>query len=302
VKPLVACLVVALLVLAVPATAAVPQIQSHRGGAERDGKPAFAEESMAAFRSAWGDERTVLELDVKLSADRVPVVIHDATLDRTTVCTGRVDSRTWADLRDHCPSDVLGIDPLPRAKADPPVPMASLREVLDYARGSGAPLNIEIKNIPGEPDFDPSSAYADTVLETIKASGVPLSQLIIQSFYPPNLDEAQRVFPGVATAFLTASGASSAPAFFAAVRGYTWWSPAWPVSKADVQQAHGLGLKVVPWTIDTPDGIRGAAGAGVDALITNDPVMAKRALGVRAGPPKPSRGDVRSRTQSPGRV
>jgi glycerophosphoryl diester phosphodiesterase len=270
--------------LAAPARAAVPQIQSHRGGAERDGKPAFAEESMAGFRSAWEDERTVLELDVKLSADRVPVVIHDATLDRTTVCTGRVDARTWADLREHCPSDVLGIDPLPRAKADPPVPMASLREVLAYARASGAPLNIEIKNIPGEPDFDPTPAYADTVLETIKASRVPLSQLIVQSFYPPNLDEAQRVLPNVATAFLTATGTSGAPAFFAALRGYTWWSPAWPVSKGDVQQAQGLGLKVVPWTIDTPDGIRGAAAAGVDALITNDPVMAKRALGLPVGP------------------
>jgi glycerophosphoryl diester phosphodiesterase len=280
-KPRVASLVIPVLILAAPAQAAVPQIQSHRGGAERDGKPTFAEESMAAFRSAWQDERTVLELDVKLSADRVPVVIHDATLDRTTVCTGRVDARTWADLRKHCPSDVLGIDPLPTAKADPLVPMASLRQVLAYAKASGAPLNIEIKNIPGEPDFDPTSAYADTVLETIRASRVPLSQLIIQSFYPPNLDEAQRVFPGVATAFLTATGASSAPAVYAAARGYTWWSPAWPVSKADVDQAHGLGLKVVPWTIDTPDGIRGAAVAGVDALITNDPVMAKLALVTR---------------------
>jgi glycerophosphoryl diester phosphodiesterase len=277
-----------LLVFTPPARAALPQIQSHRGGSERDGKPTFAEESMAGFRSAWEDERTVLELDIKLSADRVPVVIHDATLDRTTVCTGRVDARTWADLREHCPSDVLGIDPLPRAKADPLVPMASLSEVLDYAKASGAPLNIEIKNIPGEPDFDPSSSFVDTVLDTIKSSGVPLSQLIIQSFYPPNLDEAQRLLPGVATAFLTSSGPSFAPAIYAAERGYTWWSPAWPVSKDDVDGAHALGLKVVPWTIDKPDDIRSAAAAGVEALITNDPVMAKRALGLPVGPSPPA--------------
>jgi glycerophosphoryl diester phosphodiesterase len=269
-----------LLLIAAPARAAVPEIQSHRGGAERDGKPTFAEESMAAFRSAWEDEHTVLELDVKLSADRVPVVIHDATLDRTTVCSGRVDARTWADLRKNCPSDVLGIDPLPVAKADPPVPMASLREVLAYAKGSGAPLNIEIKNIPGEPDFDPTSRFAETVLNTIKAARLPLSQLIIQSFWPPNLDAAQRVLPGVATAFLTSGGTSAGFIEFSALRHYTWWSPAWPVSNADVDQAHALGLKVVPWTIDTPQGIRDAAAAGVEAVITNDPVMAKRALGV----------------------
>ena len=274
-----------LLLVAAPARGAVPQIQSHRGGAERDGKPAFAEESMPAFRSAWEDEHTVLELDVKLSADRVPVVIHDATLDRTTVCSGRVDARTWDDLRRHCPSDVLGIDPLPRATADPPVPMASLREVLSYAKASGAPLNIEIKNIPGEPDFDPTSRYAETVLDTIKRSRVPLSQLIIQSFWPPNLDVAQRVLPGVATAFLTSGGTSLGFAQFSALRRYTWWSPAWPVSKSDVDQAHLFGLKVVPWTIDTPQGIRDAAAAGVEAVITNDPVMAKRALGLAVGRP-----------------
>jgi glycerophosphoryl diester phosphodiesterase len=271
---------IAMLVIASPAQAALPQIQSHRGGAERDGKPTFAEESMAAFRSAWEDEHTVLELDVKLSKDRVPVVIHDATLDRTTACSGRVDARTWADLRKNCPSDVLGIDPLPRAVADPPVPMASLAEVLRYAKSSGAPLNIEIKNIPGEPDFDPTSGFADTVLETIRASRVPLSQVIIQSFYPPNLDEAKRLLPGVETAFLTASALGGTPVAFTAARGYTWWSPGWPVSKSDIDAAHALGLKVVPWTIDTPDGVRAAAAAGVEALITNDPVMAKRALGM----------------------
>jgi glycerophosphoryl diester phosphodiesterase len=209
-------------------------------------------------------------------------VIHDATLDRTTVCSGRVNAHTWAYLRAHCPSDVLGIDPLARATADPPVPMASLREVLAYAKASGAPLNVEIKNIPGEADFDPTSAFADTVLETIKRSRVPLSQLIIQSFYPPNLDEAKRLLPGVATSFLSAGGTGAAGfALFTAARRYTWWSPAWPVSAADVDLAHMLGLKVVPWTIDTPQRIRDAAAAGVEALITNDPVMAKRALGQR---------------------
>jgi glycerophosphoryl diester phosphodiesterase len=89
---------------------------------------------------------------------------------------------------------------------------------------------------------------------------------------------------------------SGAPALYAALRGYSWWSPAWPVAKADVDQAHGLGLKVVPWTIDTPDGVRGAAAAGVDALITNDPVMAKRALRLLVGPPIHRQRVVRRRT------
>ena len=268
--------------LAVPAGAAqLPTIQSHRGGPVRDGVPTFAEESMAAFRSAWEREHTVLELDVKLSKDRVPVVIHDATLDRTTVCSGRVDSKTWRELREQCPSDVLGIDGFVTAPAPRPVPMVRLLDLLHYAKQSGATLNLEIKNIPGEDDFDPTSAFATTITDEIKASGLPLRQLIIQSFYPPNLDVAKQELPGVETALLTGAGSTNyAGAVFAAARGYTWWSPGWPVTKTDVDQAHALGLKVVPWTLDKPDQVKAAASFGVEALITNDPVMAKKALGV----------------------
>jgi glycerophosphoryl diester phosphodiesterase len=269
--------------LAVPAQAGqLPTVQSHRGGPVRDGVATFAEESMAGFRSAWEVEDTVLELDVKLSKDRVPVVIHDDTLDRTTVCSGRVDSKTWRELRAQCPSDVLGIDGFVTAPARTPVPMVRLRDVLRYAKQSGAQLNVEIKNIPGEKDFDPTLAFATTITDEIAASGLPLRQLIIQSFYPPNLDVAKQELPGVETAFLTGAGSTNyAGAAFAVARGYTWWSPGWPITQADVDQAHALGLKVVPWTLDKPDQVKAAASFGVEAVITNDPVMAKKALGLR---------------------
>jgi glycerophosphoryl diester phosphodiesterase len=270
---------VAAAVAAAPAGAAMPFVQSHRGGSVRDGVPTFAEESMPAFRSAWETEHTVLELDVKLSADRVPVVIHDATLDRTTVCTGNVNAKTWAELRDQCPSDVLGISGFVTAPAVPPVPMTRLSDLLAYAKASGAPLNLEIKNLPGDADFDPTPAFATTICDEIKASGLPLDQLIIQSFWPPNLDVAKQVLPGVQTAFLTFAGGAAA-AVYSAARGYEWWSPSWPVTAADVQAAHAAGEKVVPWTVDNATDVKAAADAGVDALITNDPVMAKRALGI----------------------
>ena len=262
-----------------PAAGAAPVVQSHRGGSVRDGVPTFAEESMPGFRSAWKQLHTVLELDVKLSKDRVPVVIHDATLDRTTVCTGRVDSKTWDELRRECPSDVLGIDGFVTAPAVPPVPMTRLSDLLAYAKKSHAPLNLEIKNIPGEADFDPSDAFATTICDVIKKSGLPLDQLIVQSFWPPNLDVAKQLLPGAQTAFLTEGQTSAGSVAFTAARGYDWWSPSWPVTAADVQAAHASGLEVVPWTIDNAADVKAAAAAGVDALITNDPVMAKRALG-----------------------
>jgi hypothetical protein len=189
---------------------------------------------------------------------------------------------TWAELRARCPSDLLGTAPLATAPSRVPVPMASFREVLDYAKASGATLNVEIKNIPTEPDFDPTPAYAETVLNEIRDSGLPLRQLIVQSFWPPNLDQAELRLPGVQTAFLTLAGTGSAGAAFAKARGYEWWSPGWPVTAGEVGQAHALGLKVVPWTLNRPDEVKAAAAAGVDALITDDPVMARVALGLPA--------------------
>ena len=277
---LLTALLAASLVAPAAAVAAAPAVHAHRGGPMQLMAPAFAEGSMPAFADAWGVRRAALELDVKLSADRVPVVIHDDTLDRTTPCTGPVSDRTWAELRASCPTDVLGIDPYRTAKADPPVPLARLSEVLDSARETGAVLNIEIKNIPGENDFDPTPAYARTVLAAIKDAGVPLGQVIVQSFWPANLDVAEQELGGAQTSLLTLQQANSGGPEFASSRGYEWWSPNWPAAKSDIDRAHGLGVKVVPWTVDTTDGVRAVAAAGADAVITNDPVLARRALGL----------------------
>src|SRR3954447_20468356 len=88
------------------ATAAPPQIQAHRGGTVVNGKPTFAEETLDAYRNA-ARSGFVFEVDAKLTRDGVPVAIHDATLDRTTTCTGQVRAFTRAALR-GCRLDVLG--------------------------------------------------------------------------------------------------------------------------------------------------------------------------------------------------
>ena len=63
----------------------LPQIVAHRGDTEH-----FPENSLPAFEAAWRRGITHVEFDVQLSADGVPFVIHDASLDRTTRATGDV--------------------------------------------------------------------------------------------------------------------------------------------------------------------------------------------------------------------
>src|SRR3712207_3783056 len=229
---------------------------------------------MPAYRHAFEREGVVLEADVKLTRDRVPVAFHDATLDRLTACTGEVAERTFAQLAE-CPIDVLGSpgSPLPTAPASPPLPLLRLADVLAYARDAGATLNMEIKNLPNDPDFDGSSAYADTVMDAVLASRLPKDRLIVQSFWPPNLDVAERRLPGVTQALLTLAQANEGAPEFAASRGYEIASPAWPIDRDLVERAHGRALKVVPYTLDTEAAVAEAAAIGVDALFTDDPAM-----------------------------
>jgi glycerophosphoryl diester phosphodiesterase len=271
-----------------PAHAAAPEIHAHRGGSVIDGVPAYAEETLPAFRHAWVRERAVLELDVKLTADRVPVVIHDDTLDRTTTCAGPVAAIAAAAFK-ACRGDVLGSAER-TAPATAPVELSTLAEVLAFARDSGATVNLEIKNLPTDGDFDPTSAYADTVMDTVLASRLPLGRLIVQSFWPPNLDAAAARAPGVALSFLTLTPEGGIE--FARARGYEWISPGGVPEASYVQRAHALGVKVVPYTLNTPDDVRAAATAGVDALITDDPVMARRALGRPDPAPPPPAGSA----------
>jgi glycerophosphoryl diester phosphodiesterase len=265
---------------AAQAAAAQPQIHAHRGGTVSNGKPTFAEETLTAYRSAAANG-FVLEVDAKLTKDGVPVAIHDATLDRTTTCTGEVRSFSLAALR-ACRPDVLGSpgSGLPTRHVSSTGPIPTIAEVLELARLTGAKVNLEIKNVPTDPDYDTTPAYANRVMDVVIAAGLRRSQLLIQSFIPANLDVAKRRMPRVSTSLL-ALIASTDAIKLARDNGYSWISPQWPVTPAFVREAHRLDRLVAPYTLNERAQVKAAGRARVDALITDDPLMAAGALGLR---------------------
>jgi len=267
------------LAFAPAAQAAVPAVQAHRGGPVLAGVPTYPEETLPAFRNAAQNLQVVLELDAKLTADGVPVVIHDPTLDRTTNCEGAVADRTLAELAE-CRADVLGApgNDLPTAPAPEPVPIATLAEVLAFAKAEGIGINLEIKNVLTDSDYDPTPAYANRVMDVVLESGIPAEQVIIQSFMPDNLGVAEERMPDAQFALLSLAQTNDGAIDFAATNGWDWVSPAWPVDEAYVERAHGRDLKVVPYTINQPEEVAEAANVGVDALITDDPLMALQTL------------------------
>ena len=263
-----------LFALPVSAQATTPFIHAHRGGALVDGTPTFGENTLPAFRDAAA-KGFVLELDVKLTQDNVPVVIHDPELDRVTACTGEVAARTLAQLA-SCPVDIIGTEGN-SAPAPDPQPIPTLEQVLDLAREQHARVNIEIKNQPGDPDFDAGSTFANRVMDGVVASKIPGGSTIIQSFWPPNLEVAQTRFPAAETSYLQLGGLTAGGIALAKNGGYEWVSSG-GATEPMTAAAHTAGRRVVPYTLDSAADIKAAAAAGVDELISNDPTLARRAL------------------------
>lgn len=281
--------------LAVPSSALAVEIHAHRGGTlAADGTPLTFENSLSAFKAAHA-QGFVVELDVKLTASYQrnpgeppapggkdgpqPIVMHDATLDRTTSCGGEVRRIPWNQLGD-CHITMLGTDDncepqgaTCRHVEGSTEPIPTLEEVLAWAKASGARLNIEIKNVPTDPDFDASETFAYIVVATLNRSGIPKSQVIVQSFWPRNLDHAKA--HGWITSLLTLNQMNEGSPVFAALRGYEWVSPGWPLRNpaAFVEAAHGAGRKVVPYTVNAEADIAAALAAGVDGIISDRPTL-----------------------------
>jgi glycerophosphoryl diester phosphodiesterase len=272
--------VAAALLIAAPAGAATPfaGVQAHRGGPLVNGKPTHHENSLEGYIAAHKLGADVIEFDVKLTADNVPVIMHDQTLDRTTNCTGPIHAKTLAEL-DGCGIDILGWDNV-FVPAPTTVPIPKLSDVLAWAKANKVKVSLEIKNIPtDQDDYDPTPAFATTVLDAIEASGIPKSLVLVQSFWPPNLDLAKQ--RGFKTSYLIlAQGATIANLKLS--QGYSVVSPGWPLAEKDAKKyvaaAHKMGQAVIPYTLDTKKVMQDAIHAGVDAFITNDPTIGLKTL------------------------
>src|SRR5713226_6958835 len=114
-----------------------PAIVAHRGASA-----SYPENTLVAFDAAIRAGADMIELDVRLTADGVPVVIHDPDVATTTDGFGFVHELTLTQVRAL------------HAGTDPAVPagVPTLREALTFLRGWGA-VEIDIKNDPGEPGF-----------------------------------------------------------------------------------------------------------------------------------------------------
>jgi len=235
---------------------------AHRGASQ-----VAPENTLAAFHKALQLGADGIELDVRLSADGVPVVIHDATVDATTDGGGPVAGMSLAQLRTL---DAGGwFDPVFKGERIP-----TLEEVLGTFGGRMV-LNLELK---GKRVMDHEVAPAVTAL--LKQQKVQ-EKILVSCFNPYLLRQVRRLAPAVPVGLLYA-GSPFPTRYLATLLMGEQPAAIHPhyalVNEARVAHAHELGVRVNTWTVDDPERMRALASASVDGIITNRPQLLRRVL------------------------
>lgn len=244
-----------------------PIVVAHRGASV-----AHPENTLEAFDGAVAAGADVVELDVRMSADGVAVVMHDPDVATTTDGQGFVHTLALAELKRLDASGGRG----PRAQ------VPTVREALELLSGR-AGVNLEIKNLPGEAAFDsPREAAAEEAVRLVEDVGFR-GAVLVSSFNWLSIERVRELRPDVATGFLTMAAIEPRAALvYVRSRGHAYVLPQAPALLEDgaafVAEAHEAGVRVGTWTVDDPEAIDRLFAAGVDAVATNDPA---RAVAVR---------------------
>ncbi|HYH28231.1 MAG TPA: glycerophosphodiester phosphodiesterase family protein [Actinomycetota bacterium] len=239
-----------------------PLVIAHRGDSAH-----HPENTLAAFEAAEQAGADAVELDIRLTADGVPVVMHDPAVGAATDGEGAVHELTLEEIRRF---DAGGGERVP-----------TLAEVLDRLQIG---LDLEIKNLPGEASFDsPEEAILLATLARLEDSAFD-RPVLISSFNWLTLERCRELRPDIETGFLTVGTIDPrASLSYCRGAGHRWMLPQAvaliEAGPAVVREAHDAGIRVGTWTVDDPDVSASLFAMGVDAVATNDPAALVRRAG-----------------------
>jgi glycerophosphoryl diester phosphodiesterase len=229
-------------------------ILGHRGASAH-----APDNTLAGFQLALDDGADGVELDVRRSADGALVLHHEPSTEEV----GVIAARDFSDIR----------------ALDPTIP--TLDEALEVL--SGNVINVEIKNAPGQPDYDPDNAAAHDVAEWVRAHDL-YETVIVSSFNPAAVVVVRKHDPAIATALLSFAVPLADVLEAAATAGHCAIHPDHAsLAAADaarvVATSRSRGLEVATWTVNDPDAAADLARAGLAAIVTDDPGLLRRTLG-----------------------
>lgn len=230
-----------------------PLVLGHRGASTYAG-----DNTLAAFRLAATQGADGIETDIRLTTDGVMILHHEPD----AAGFGVFSNHSFDEVREALPH-IPTIDEMLAATAD-------------------MMLNLEIKNDPEQPDYDPSQRASAAVVAWVDENNLH-DRVVVSSFDPETVIRVRVLDDRIATGQLLDHRTDPDKLLTqVAACGHQWVLPyhQWlRVGGAKmIGEAHDLGLAVGTWTVDKPSRIRALAGDGIDAVITNDPRQALNAL------------------------
>jgi glycerophosphoryl diester phosphodiesterase len=242
---------------------------AHRGASAH-----APENTLAAFARAFDDGADWIECDVRLTADATAIVLHDATLDRTTDGRGPACGRTLAEVKRLDAGAWFA-----RRFARQRVP--TLDEVLACARHRGG-VNIELKCEPvSGPVRDTHRRLAGAVAAALGRARFP-GPIVVSSFSRAALRAARAVMPRACLGYLVSRSARGIRPLHRALGLWSVHPHVRLATRARFAAARGLGLRILAWGVDDPGDARRLLALGADGLMADDPAALGRI--VRAAP------------------
>ncbi|MDD9270759.1 glycerophosphodiester phosphodiesterase [Paenibacillus sp. GCM10023248] len=197
---------------------------AHRGYPKR-----VPENTVASFQAALDLGYSHLELDVQLTKDGVPVVIHDTTVNRTTNGKGMVASFTFEELRKL---DAGGGQPVP-----------TLEEVLLLAKGK-AHVDIELKQ-----SGDLYPGLEQKVLDTVHACGM-LNEVFVSSFDHYSIIRMRELSPDIELGLVLYGATPSVFPLAKEIRARYVSVKYIYLTDEFVKRCDEQGIQLIAWTID----------------------------------------------------
>lgn len=239
-----------------------PILIAHRGDLAH-----APENTLPAFRQAVEKGADGVELDAKLTSDGHVVVFHDMTVDRTTNGHGKLASFTLESIRNLDAGSWFD-----EKFKGTQVPL--LEEVFETV-GRDRLINIELTNYS-----TPRDGLVEHVCALINRHANQ-KQILFSSFFASNLKQAALLLPEIPRGLLAMPGIAGvwARSFGFTLGEYQALHPhISSVSREQVQRVHRLKRRVHVWTANAPEEIKKLRDWGVDAIFTDNPASALRAL------------------------
>jgi glycerophosphoryl diester phosphodiesterase len=216
------------------------------------------ENTLAAFRLGARYGYRAFECDVKLSADDVPFLMHDANLERTTGEVGLAGARRWDEL-----SQLDAGSWHSRLYAGEPLP--SLKAVAAFLQRNGFALDLEIKPTPG------TEKHTGAVVATEVARlwhGQPQVPLL-SSFQPEALRAALDSVPELPRALLLDALPADGIDQALQLRCVALITNHKLMDAALVSRIHAAGLRAMVYTVNEPQRAQLLRSWGIDGLVTD---------------------------------